>query len=143
MVVGSRPSLERIVQIQKQQTELLKLKLLRISTQIEEQRFQIRQFRHSIDDSSKNAPASAWSLETRSLWLQRTQQQIADCRNNIGQLNFERQAVEAERQQIESRAEATKKLVDERLQTERRERNRVAQIELDEVVSQRGTGDQR
>ena len=139
MVVGSRPTLDRIVRIQKQQIELLTLKLLRISTQIEEQNFQILQLQQSIVDSSDNATASAWSLSNRSLWLQQTQQHIADCRHNITQLKVEHQSVEAERQQIERKAEATKQLLDARLQMERRERNRVAQIELDEIVSRRGT----
>lgn len=136
-MVSKSHKLNRVLHVRQQKARLFEFELQKIDTAIGTQIDLIASAEHSITAAAEQA-ADGVALTTRSAWLKQTQAAISSAKETIAGLKQERVAVETARQQLERQSEALSRYLSEQEKLQRRERQRVEQIKLNEVLTARG-----
>ncbi len=133
MAIESAAALDRLLRVQEQQANLLKLKLLSLSAEIAKHEQAIRRLRADID-AAATRETQGWALTSQSAWLDATLRTIERHQQSIRELRTQHAAVEEERLQIERRSEALQTILDQWHSERKQERLRQQQHEMDEIV---------
>ncbi|MFK7818284.1 MAG: hypothetical protein AB8G99_06180 [Planctomycetaceae bacterium] len=139
-MVKTPEQLDRVLNVRKQRLRMLEFQIQKINAAIASERKFVASLHQTIADSA-NQPASASSLEARSVWLKQTLSRISRSEEHASELATQQSELETQRQQAEREAEALSTYLTDQKKLRRKEQIRAEQIKLDDLLTQRRSYD--